>query len=289
MTMMTTGKRSRPASALKTLFAGAAVSVAFGFVMSAQASHVVDSSDCTTNNWSSATGLTADDAGVQGGTNRRYGGPCGLRVATGGGEAFVTSEEPTNETSYNVRFYAFMDDAPAGGDVTLFATDAFSVMYHEASSEVMLHADHDGGIDTSLSFPVNAGWYSIHVNWTADAAADIEFLVANRDTPDGSAQTVNLDTSALSINTAMLGNVDDTGLDAGSLDFDDFVSTRITPPDRLLVGDANGDDSYSVGDLNSVLVELNENGFADGQPDCNEEGSMSVGDLNCALVILNNL
>ena len=66
----------------------------------------------------------------------------------------------------------------------------------------------------------------------ATASANIEFLVANRlsdDTPGGGDwQTLNGDTSGMGITFAHLGNVSGTD-GSGSMDFDDFVSTRITP------------------------------------------------------------
>lgn len=274
----------RPAHAFKTLLAGAAMTAALGFAMNAQAG----TPTCTVGNWATANALADADTGTQGTDNKRYGGPCGLRVAVDGTPRFLESPGLANESTYHVRFYAFLDDA-GSGDIELFGTDAFSVMYEGGSGNVVLHADHAGGTDDSLAFPVTSGWYSVHVSWESDAAADVQFLVANRHSDVvADWQAVSLDTSGMGINAAHLGNVNgaDTG---GSIDFDDFVSTRITPPERLTVADATNDDppAINISDVVAELAEVNEIEFAAGQPDCNEDGDINISDPVCTFAIIN--
>src|SRR5690625_7079908 len=86
----------------KMLLAGAALAVCTGFALNAQAQ------DCTVDNWDVQEGLTNSDTGTQGANNRRYGGPCGLRVTLDGTERYVGDDSPNGEAAYIARFYTFL-------------------------------------------------------------------------------------------------------------------------------------------------------------------------------------
>src|SRR5690625_5110291 len=101
----------------KMILAGVALAVCTGFALNAQAQQ------CTVNNWDVQQGLTDSDTGTPSANNRRYGGPCGLRVALDGTERYVVDESPNAENSYIARFYAFLNDAGTDPVLLFAATD----------------------------------------------------------------------------------------------------------------------------------------------------------------------
>jgi len=273
---------SRSALTVKSLIGGVAAAALLGLSINAQAQ------TCVVDNWTSQTGLTNANAGVQDGDNRRYGGPCGLRVP-GGGAAYVTDETPSAEGSYIARFYAYLDDAGTDPVVIYEATDGTDfvarVWYNADSTgaaspgDITLQVADNGSPNNFSTFTgVGSGWHSIEFAWEAAAAADIQFSV------NGAAdQTLSLDTSGFQIADASLGNVN--GAATGPMDFDDFDSRRISRPGRLLVGDANDDGSINVLDGLAVFQESAGTSFAAGQPDCTEDGSVNVLDGLCIFTI----
>jgi hypothetical protein len=270
----------------KYMLIGSAAAAFLGLSMNAQAQLPT----CTVDNWTDAIGLTDADTGYQGSDNRRYGGPCGLRVPFNGDERFVMFESGQGETSYIARFYAFLNNA--GSDaMIIFAgegggEDQVQIWYNfPAANDLTLRAFDQGGASHDLTFEgVGNGWHSIEFEWHQGASANIAFIVNSDDPNDEESMTI--DTSGLSIQSAHLGDV--AGMaDAGYADFDDFDSRRSTRPGRLLVGDADDNGSIGTGDLVSILSEINGNAFAPGQPDCDENGSVGTGDLVCVLTIIN--
>jgi len=270
---------SRPALPLKSLIGGFAAVALLGLSLNAQAQ------TCVVENWDTQTGLTNANAGVQDGDNRRYGGPCGLRVP-GGGVAYVTDESPTAEGSYIARFYAYLDDAGSAATIIYEATDGTDaraqVWYNFPNAgDLTLRVADNSLPDNDLTFAgIGPGWHSIEFVWEAAASADIRFsLNGSADAEFGTA----LDTSGFQISDASLGNVN--GAATGPMDFDDFDSRRISRPGRLVCGDADDDSSVSVSDLSSVRSEIFGT-FAPGQPDANEDGAVSVGDLSFIRAII---
>lgn len=245
---------------------------------------VSSSADCVVSNWTTPTSLTDADAGIQPDGFKRYGGPCGLRVDMNGSPRVLTDESPLSESTYIARFYAFLDQAPAG-PVTIFSTT------DDVASEVF-EVIYDGGADTltlsvypgpvGLQFTgVGTGWHSIEVVWEASAATDNIRFALNTTEGDGMDLTDTVDTTGMQIVNARLGDVYGDGA-SGSLYFDDFDSRRISRPGRLLVGDANGDENLNFFDLFELNNELSPGGFlAAGQPDCNEDGEINFFDLFC--------
>jgi len=268
----------------KTIMIGSAAAAFLGFSMNAQAQPA-----CTVDNWTAAVGLADADTGYQGNDNRRYGGPCGLRVPFDGETRLVMFESTQGEVDYIARFYAFLDNA--GSDpVVIFAgegngEDQLQVLYNSpTSNDLTLRAFDQGGTSHDITFTdVGSGWHSIEFEWHQDSSAEISFLVNSDDPSDE--ESIVIDTSGLVIQSANLGNASeaDTG---GYADFDDFDSRRSTRPGRLLVGDANDSGSVGVGDLSAIITEIRGNGFAPGQPDCSENGNVGVGDLSCVITII---
>ena len=269
----------RPAMAIKTMIAGVALSALLGFSINAQAQ------TCTIANWDGATALAAANAGTQGATNRRYGGPCGLRVPMDGTARFLTDNSPAAESTYIARFYAFLDNA--GTDAVILFADAgdnVEVWYNVPNAgDITLNVVDASANNNFLTFAsVGSGWHSIEFAWESSATANIAFSV------NGAADaTATLDTSGISLSSVSLGNLNNNATGT-SIDFDDFDSRRISRPGRLLVADANGDGVITGGDLTSLVNELLGSSFAVGQPDCNEDGSITGGDLTCLVNILLN-
>jgi len=265
----------------KALLAGVALVAGLGFALNAQAQ------TCVVSNWAGgATNLTDADAGVQGGDNRRYGGPCGLQVDVDSTARFVSDNSPQSESTYIARFYTFLDNA--GTDpVILFAADdgtddQIQVWYNfPAAGDLTLRVFDNGGATTDLTeAAVGPGWHSIEFVWDAAATSDIRFSV------DGAADlTASPDTSGLAIANAHLGNVN-AAAGGGTIDFDDFDSRRIDRPGRLILADANDDGGVDAFDIQAVGAEVVTGAFAAGQPDCDENGTVDAFDIQCVGAIV---
>ncbi len=270
----TTGS-SRPALAIQTLISGVALSALLGLSLNVQAQ------TCVVTNWDSATNVTDADAGTQGGANRRYGGPCGLRVAVDGTQRIVTDNSPTAESTYIARFYAFLDNAGSDAIIIYAADDGtddqVQVWYNfPAAGDLTLRVFDATSASNDLTFNgIGAGWHSIEFVWEAAAAADILFSV------NGAADLSDtIDTSGITLAAAHLGNVNSAD-NGTSMDFDDFDSRRISRPGRLLVGDADDNGAINILDVQAVGNEVVNGVFAAGQPDCTEDGAVNILDVQC--------
>jgi hypothetical protein len=279
---MTFFTKARTALPLGVVFAAA-----MGFSVNAAAQ------TCTVDNWQGGSpGLSNSDAGTQGSSNRRYGGPCGLRVPLGGSAAYVADDTPGGETTYIVRAYVYLDDITTGDPVVLFAADDdtgdSSYTAADAQIEVGYDADASSGGTLVLSVRdqsgtlqplpavdnVGTGWHSFELVWEQASSANIAFSV------DGAADvTGTVDTTGITIENAFLGVLN--SVTGGSVDFDDFDSRRVDRPGRLLVADANDSGDLTIADLFEVNNELGGSAFAAGQPDCDENGSITISDLFC--------
>ncbi len=272
---------SRTATAVKTLISGVALSALLGLSLNVQAQ------TCTIANWDAATGLANADAGTQGGSNRRYGGPCGLRVQQDGTARFLTDNSPAAELSYIARFYTFLDNA-SGDAAIIFAADdgtndQVQVWYNfPAAGDLTLRVFDQAAVANDFTYEsIGNGWHSVELVWESSASAGIVFQLNTE-----AELTSTIDTSGIVLSSANLGNVN--AVAGGSIDFDDFDSRRVSRPGRLLVGDANNDGSITGGDLTSLVNELLGTSFSAGQPDCNEDGNITGGDLTCLVNILLN-
>lgn len=273
MNLMTNGR--------KLLLAGVALTACLGFAFNAQAQ------TCTIVNWTGTeVGVSDSNAGTQntaGSSNRRYGGPCGLRVPVDGSAHYVVDPSPASEGAYIARFYVFLDNA--GSDpIQLFGADdgtddQVQVWYNLSPGELTLRVFDNGSpaSPVDLSEPVGAGWHSVEFVWEAAGTPDIRFSV------DGNTDltTSAPDTSGLSIVNASLGNVDGGATGGGSIDFDDFDSRRVDRPGRLcrgLTDLARAD--LDLQDALNIFDEFASNGLtpAAGQPDYNEDGIVDFDD-----------
>lgn len=288
----------------ETFFVCAALAACLVFTINAQAQ------TCVVTNWQGGQpGLSNDNAGFQedgpdAGTeldNRRYGGPCGLRVPVDGTARYVVDTSPDNESNYNARFYAFLNaagkvpirifeasDGSANQIEIWYNRDAAGVTAEGALSMIVAI---DGGGSTGLDAGViGSGWHSIEFVWTRSDAAD---LILSVDGVDTTASGIDTDIGGTNgIADAALGNLNPANT-GGTIDFDDFDSRRMDRPGRLLRGDANDDLDCNVLDVQTILNEANTVGtaspvFASGQPDCTEDGSVNVVDVQCILNRANN-
>ena len=268
---------SRPALAIKTFLSGVALSALLGLSLNVQA-------QCTIGNWDLATNLTNDDTGTQGTENRRYGGPCGLRVKLENEARYLTDNSPSGESRYIVRFYAFFNSVAAptmifaaendvGEDVIEIWYDNGDLVFNIVDSVGTTHGFPIGGI--------GSGWHSIELVWNASNEADNIRISVNEESDTHAAQ---VDTSGISLHAAHLGNLNSA--DGGSIDFDDFDSRRISRPGRLMIGDANNNNVVNLGDVLAVQAEIAGGPFVAGQPDCNENGTINLGDVLCIQAIL---
>jgi hypothetical protein len=271
---------------------GVVFAAAMGFSVNAAAQ------TCTVDNWQGGSpGLSNSDAGTQGSSNRRYGGPCGLRVPLGGSAAYVADDTPGGETTYIVRAYVYLDDITTGDPVVLFAADDdtgdSSYTAADAQIEVSYDADASSGGTLVLSVRnqsgtlqplpavdnVGTGWHSFELVWEQASSANIAFSV------DGAADvTGTVDTTGITIENAFLGVLN--SVTGGSVDFDDFDSRRVDRPGRLILADANDDGVVDIFDVQAIGGEVVGGGFAAGQPDCNEDGTVDIFDVQCTGAIV---
>jgi hypothetical protein len=257
----------------KGLIAGLALSAFLGFSINAQAQ------TCTIDNWDDSNGLANANAGTQGSGNRRYGGPCGLRVPVDGVPRYLVDDSPATESTYIARFYAFLNNA--GSEEVILFEDGGSnlqVWYNVPDpGDITLNVVDSASEANFLTVSgAGAGWHSIEFSWESSATANIAFSVNG-----GSDLTDTIDTSGITLSSVRLGNVNGVS-GPGSIDFDDFDSRRISRPGRLMVGDANGDGNINFFDLFELNNEIAGGGFfAAGQPDCNEDGEINFFDLFC--------
>lgn len=267
----------------KALLTGMALAASLGFTLSAQAQ------TCVVTNWTTPTQLTNANTGIpdlDATDNRRYGGPCGLRVEVDGTARFLTDKTPANETTYIARFYAFLDEA-GSNPIQIFSasdgtTNQVEVWYNQdgsgtaAEGELTMMVTTTGGSIALEAGTIGDGWHSIELVWEQNANAG---LVLNVD--GGTDVTATADTGAAVIADASLGNILGAPSTNGKIDFDDFDSRRIDRPGRLLVSDGNADGVVDIFDALALRDELAEIAVAPGQPDCDENGLVDIFDALC--------
>lgn len=245
---------------------------------------------CTLNNWSAKVGDTNLSAGTQGANNRRYAGPCGLRVSLAGSEAYLTDNSPVAETVFNTRFYFFLNSVTQ--DVSIFealdGTDrAISATYDQSENKVnVVFQTGTGSTSSILSVgPVATGWNSLEIQWSSGATVTPKAILGNASGTD-TQTSVAVDTSNFTIDSTKLGAINAlaTVPTGGSIDFDDYDSRRDTVPGRLLAGDANSDGALNIFDVVAARNNILGNAVATGQPDCNEDGEINIFDVVCMRV-----
>lgn len=257
----------------------------------------VQAADCTIANWDDFEGLTTgENTGTQenpniASGNRRYFGPCGLRVPFGGSESWLEnrtdgSGNALDEPSYRVRFFGFFESLTSAGTPVPFfegydaenpAGRVFSLFFDE-SSGIGVDVNGDGSVDEWFS--VGNGWQEIEIGYTA--GENFVFSLNGESASLGASSSRN-------VTFVRLGDID--GVGSGWADFDEFDSRRVSfpsddPQSVIRLGDANGDGAITGGDLTALVNELLGDSIAAGQADCNEDGSITGGDLTCLVNIL---
>lgn len=260
------------------LGSAAACLVLVGWALSASADV-----GCTVANWDDKEGLSDSNVGTQGADNRRYFGPCGLRVPFGGSESWLENRQdgsanPLNEASYRVRFFAFFDDL-SGSAVPFFeaydeadpAVPVFTIFFDE-SDGIGVDVNGDGTVDHWA--PVSEGWQEIEFAYEAGGTFVFSLNGVSSEIRTSSSRNVTF---------VRLGDIDgDKG--SGWADFDDFDSRRSSFPSSeapVLAGDANGDGVVNIFDALALRDELAGVSLADGQVDCDGNGAVNIFDAIC--------
>lgn len=251
---------------------------------------------CTLENWTSKIGETNMEVGTPAnGSNRRYSGPCGLKIGLNGEEAYLinaapAANAPRDEDKFNVRFYFFLDDVSS--DVTFYqaldGTDAAITATYVATGSNANNVSVRFGPSAAATLsvgPVSAGWNSLEIQWVSDSSATLKAILGNALRTDVKTAT-GIDTSTLKIDSARLGVsraiVGSVPSSTGTIDFDAYDSRRGDDvPGRLVAGDANGSGSITIADLFVAQASRTDPEAAVGQPDCNEDGAVGIADLFC--------
>lgn len=244
---------------------------------------------CTTNNWSSVVGDTELSVGLAGADNRKYSGPCGLRVNLAGTDSYVQDDSPLNESIFNVRFYFYFNDVTE--EVVMYqALDGSGVpvieaYYDPAGAIPGIYVDFSNGVATE-SVPatgLGTGWHSLEIQWSATGNPNVR--LQQGDTSTSQTWSNPLDMSGVTVESARLGAIG-TVPTSGSIDFDDYDSRREGTPGRLVVGDANGDDGVNAQDFVQVINEILGSDVGEGQSDCTEDGGINAQDFVCVINII---
>lgn len=291
--------KSRPAPVLKSILSGLAVAACLGFAVNAQAQ------SCTITNWAGGSVNSGElFAGAPGSGNRRYAGPCSMRVNVNAAPAYVVDNSPIAEQGYIARFYF----NPRGNseEMMIFAAndanngtgdDVVELWFNRPSAgAAQLVFMVSGGTET-IDIPASElradGWNSFELVWESSASATIA-VSANGNTD----HTGTGNTSDERVRSALLGRVGPTAALSSSTPvfFDDFDSRRIsrpgrlcrglTDPDRAAAGD--GWQRINAADRQAVFVESATNGNvpAGGQPDFNEDGLVNAADRQAMFIAI---
>lgn len=260
----------------------------FALLIAASASlmgiaHAAAEVRCTVGNWSNAVGLTDANVGVPSASNRRYTGPCGLRVPIVSTPAYVENTDDAEgnalgESIYYARFYFFINHVNT--EVTVFrALDGSdSVVELEVlAADNTLRLKLDGNPVGEAAALRADRWNSAEIRWDVDANLPLATLVVNGDVISESP----VPTPSARIRAVQLGAIATGAQPSGSIDFDGFDSRRTSSPGRLPVGVAADGSSDEAADLMAVRTEILGQGFAPGQPDCDEDGQVGASDIVC--------
>lgn len=249
-----------------------AVGFGLGLFMAAQSAAA-----CTLQNWSTVSGAV-DPGGPNPNTangevlSPRYAGVCAMAAS---GEGFVEDTSPGGIDRIRARFYVLADNT---GDAIVYegfngTTSIFTV---EVGSDGVITLAGDGISQPLTAAGSSGNWNSIELDW--DAGGDQVSLWVNSDAASENADDTEGLTSGQVVTSVQFGNLSPAG---GSLSFDAYESRRTTPVGRVCVGDADGNGSRGIGDLEVVFTEIQSAGStpASGSPDADENGQIGIGDL----------
>ena len=271
----------------------------FAGLMLATGSGSAFAQTCTIDNWKVAgvpasVGLSAANVGrpnqsFAGAPFRRYGGPCGLRVPVDGTPRYLRDGSPANETSYNARFYVFLNSA-GNQNIRLFegvntsttpAENALEIWHLPVESKIVLTVETATGPANLEITGIGSGWHSVEFAWASasDATVSLAVNVAIETAAPPEFASATLNTSGQSIGEARLGNVNGASATNAFIDFDDFDSRRVSTPGRLCRGLTDESrDALSGDDAIEIYRESFGLAVAAGQPDYNEDGAVTGDD-----------
>lgn len=257
---------------------------------------------CTVENWGGTVNEDSLFAGSPQQGNKRFAGPCSLKVDLDDDMAYVLDDSPVGEADYIARFYFNPNgndsaDAPmiifaANVDSDGTGDDVLQVWYNVASADpfvatpnhitlVIQTADGEEEIRAGAAGVRANGWNSVEIVWQADADADVVMNVNGQ----ADLSATGIDTSGLQVNSAMLGFVgypsDPAVTSSTPMYFDDFDSRRQTRPGRLCRGLTDESrDSIDLADFFNIYADFASGGnqLATGQPDYNEDGIVDLVD-----------
>ncbi len=245
---------------------------------------------CAVQNWDASEGLDDSNTGTQGGSNRRFFGPCGLRVTFGSGERWLENNRAMGGSTidadtYKARLFGFFGDLN-GATVPFFRaydeSDAtIFTLYFDESNGLGADATGNGSVDQWISID-NGRWQEIEVGF--DSGELFSFAVND-------VIEVLSSSTVARVSYVRLGDLEGRG--SGSADFDEFDSRRVTYPSEdeasvIVRGDANANGVVNLGDVLAIRAEFlgGETGpFAPGQADCTGNGRVNLGDVLCAQAI----
>lgn len=242
---------------------------------------------CTLGAWTGGTFGDAVLADVDANGNAaRYSGLCAMEATTGG----VLDLSPGGEQQARFRFYfrgqnvmsdttifqAYSDEPPAG------PTPVLSVIYD--GTNVRVQSDLAGGAATGLIPAANNTWHSIEVDWGSTTAGTLQVWVNKGDSnpADG---TAAIGGSGELIESAHLGPVAGNA-EGAIIGFDDYQMNRTTSPNRICIGDANGNGTVAISDAIGVVNEVIGVANNTGSADCTLNGSIAISDAVCMVNIV---
>ena len=238
---------------------------------------------CTVDNWSGKSDAPDGEplaSGPNGSDGKpaiaRYSGVCAMQTVADT-ETWVEDNSPGGIDRIRARFYVLANNST---DAVIYRGFDGDGLGNELFN-IEIAADRSVSITSgSVSIPapgaaVDPGWNSVEIDWKSGG----EFGL----TINGQSVTTSGSSAAGSLASVRLGNLNGA---TGTLNFDGYESRRSTAVGRLLVGDANGDGTVDVLDINTLANEILNSDLGSGVPDCDESGTVDVLDVNCMAGII---
>jgi hypothetical protein len=240
---------------------------------------------CTTDAWTLNGSVTGSvTAGGPDDAIARYSGVCAMETPDAPAQAeYVRNDDPGGIARIRARFYVLTADGTSG-DFDVYrgldapsGSDVFTVRLSDldgTTGDVQVLDDSLTPVASCTDCFDVGFWASIEIDWNSGGGnvdlwvnADAEFDPASG---NGSIPTGN------AVASVQLGNLAPAN---GALTFDAYESRRTTAIGRLCVGDANGDGTRGISDLEAIFNDFQFDQRASGNPDADENGTLGISDL----------